>query len=231
MAVTMDDAAPAEPVPETGEGPALTPLTGALLAGASLSLFWVSRRYHALQWTEAVGFVTGGWCVWLTVRQHVANWPIGIASSAFYVAVFLGARLYADMTLQVVYVVLGALGWYWWLHGGRDRGRLHVSRTPPPVGMALCLLAALATGGMTFFLRHVHDSAPFWDALTTVLSLVAQYMLTKKLLENWLVWMTADVIYIGLYIFRHLYLTAGLYVLFFGLCVLGLSQWRRTVSA
>lgn len=227
----MNDVAPAGPVPNSSESPALTPLTGLLLASASLVLFWISRRYHALQWTEAVGFVTGGWCVWLTVRQHIANWPIGIASNVFYIVVLRQAHLYADMTLQVVYVVLGVLGWYWWLHGGRDSGRLDVSRTPPAVWGALCLLATVATAGMTLFLRHIHDSAPFWDALTTVLSLVAQYMLTKKLLENWLVWMTADVIYVGLYVYKHLYLTAGLYVLFFGLCVLGLSQWRRTVRA
>ena len=179
--------------------------------------------------TEVLGFVTGGWAVWLTVKQNIWNWPIGIANSAFYVVLFFQARLYADTSLQFVYIVLGFLGWYWWLRGGERHTRLDVARTGPTTAVLLGVVAAAGTIGLAIFLARVHDSAPFLDALTTVLSLVAQYMLTRKLLENWLVWMTADVVYVGLYASRHLYLTSVLYAVFFSMCVAGLLQWRDSL--
>lgn len=201
----------------------------AAFAIISASLLWGAAR-HTLPMglTEVCGFITGAACVWLTVKENIWNWPIGVANSAFYVALFFRARLYADMGLQVVYIVLGLLGWYWWLHGGEHRARLLVSRTGRMTGVILFALLVAFTLGMTQFLRSVHDSAPFWDALTTGLSLVAQYMLTKKLLENWYVWIAADIIYIVLYASKHLYLTSALYAVFLAMCVLGLREWRRS---
>ncbi|MFN8514049.1 MAG: nicotinamide riboside transporter PnuC [Chloroflexia bacterium] len=178
-------------------------LSAALVAGTLLG--WLP-----LDMTEVFGFVTGGVCVWLTVRQQILNWPIGLASNVFYIVLFFEARLFADMTLQFFYIVLGILGWYWWLRGGEQQTRLLVSRASPAHLAILAALAVAATAGLTIFLRSVNDSAPFLDALTTVLSLVAQYLLTRKLLENWYVWITADIIYIWLYANRGLPLTAAL---------------------
>jgi nicotinamide mononucleotide transporter len=179
--------------------------------------------------TEVLGFVTGGWAVWLTVRQNIWNWPIGIANSAFYLIVFFQTRLYADMSLQGVYVVLGFLGWYWWLRGGQSQTQLTVSKTKPLLAVALGVILLVGTWSMTSFLLRVNDSAPFWDALTTVLSLIAQFMLTRKLFENWFVWITADVIYIGLYVYKDLYLTSLLYAIFMAMCIAGAIQWRRSL--
>lgn len=177
--------------------------------------------------TEALGFITGAICVWLTVKQNIWNWPIGIANNVFYIVLFFEAALYADMSLQIVYIVLGALGWYWWLHGGVNRTTLLVSKIGLLHAIVLAGIALVTTTGLTIFLDSVHDSAPFLDALTTVLSLVAQYMLTRKLLENWYVWITVDIVYIGLYASRELYLTAFLYAIFMVMCVTGLVQWRK----
>lgn len=181
--------------------------------------------------TETLGFVTGAVTVWLTVKQNIWNWPIGIANSAFFVVLFFGARLFADMSLQIIYIILGFLGWYWWLRGGEGQTTLQPSRATPLTLLIVGAIAAVSTVGMTFFLRSVGDSAPFLDALTTVLSLAAQYLLTRKLIENWYIWITADIIYIGLYSSRGLYLTAALYALFLGLCLLGLRQWRQSLVA
>lgn len=199
-------------------------LSAALVVGTLLG--WLP-----LDMTEVFGFVTGGVCVWLTVRQQILNWPIGLASNFFYIVLFFEARLFADMTLQFIYIVLGILGWYWWLRGGEQHSRLLVSRASPTHLALLAVLAVAATAGLTIFLRSVNDAAPFLDALTTVLSLVAQYLLTRKLLENWYVWITADIIYIWLYANRGLPLTAALYALFLGLCLLGLREWRRSLVA
>ena len=180
--------------------------------------------------TEVLGFVSGGWAVWLTVKQNIWNWPIGIANSAFYLVVFFQTRLYADMSLQAIYVALGFLGWYWWLRGGPNRSVLNVSRTGPALAVVMGAILVASTWLMTSLLTRVNDSAPFWDALTTVLSLIAQFMLTRKLFENWFVWITADVIYVGLYIYKDLYLTSILYAIFLAMCVAGAIQWRRALQ-
>jgi nicotinamide mononucleotide transporter len=182
-----------------------------------------------LNLTEVFGFVTGGVCVWLTVRQQIWSWPVGLANNVFFIALFFNARLFADMTLQFIYIVLGVLGWYWWLRGGERRSRLRVSRATPATLAVLAALVAATTWGLTLFLRSVGDAAPFLDALTTTLSLAAQYLLTRKLIENWYIWITADIIYIWLYANRGLPLTAVLYALFLGLCLLGLREWRRSL--
>lgn len=180
---------------------------------------------------ETLGFVSGAWCVWLTVLASIWNWPLGIANSALFLVVFLRVRLFADSGLQVVYIVLGFLGWYWWLHGGELRSRLRVRHSGVLEAALVGLAVAAATAGMTVYLRSIDDSAPFLDALTTSLSLGAQYLLTRKFLENWYLWITADAVYIGLYAWRGLYLTSALYVIFATMCVMGLREWRRTLRA
>jgi nicotinamide mononucleotide transporter len=177
---------------------------------------------------EVFGFVTGAICVMLTVEESIWNWPIGLANNVFFVVLFAGQRLYADMGLQIVYIALGIIGWYLWLHGGENRGKLKVRTSGL---LELVILAGIGIGttiGMTFFLKSVNDSAPFLDALTTVLSLIAQYLLTRKAIENWYLWMTADVIYVGLYLYKHLVLTSVLYALFFAMCVGGLRLWLKS---
>lgn len=181
---------------------------------------------------EAVGVLFGVVSVYLTVRESIWCWPTGLVNVGLFILVFAQARLYADMGLQVVYVALCLYGWWEWLHGGPDRGTLAVSRTPRP---ALGLLAVAGTAGAALLgyalHRHTDASIPFWDSLTAAFSLVAQYMLTRKWLENWVVWIAVDVVYVGIYLHKALYLTAGLYTVFLVLAVLGLRQWRRSLAA
>lgn len=182
-------------------------------------------------WPETLAFVTGGLCVWLTVRENIWNWPLGITNSAFFVVLFWQSRLFADMALNGLYVVLGVLGWYWWLHGGAQRGRLTVRRIRAAELLAVLVLVAIATPLMQRHLEAVNDAAPFLDALTTTLSLAAQYLLTRKFFENWFFWIAADLIYIPLYWSRGLHLTAVLYAVFLLLCCGGVREWRRTMEA
>jgi nicotinamide mononucleotide transporter len=195
----------------------------ALVAGSWFKWFPISE-------TEALAFITGGVCVWLTVKENIWNWPIGIANSAFFTVLFLHAGLYADTGLQVVYIILGFLGWYWWLYGGKDRSELPIARTNWRTGMVLAFFAVVSVWGMTVYLRTINDTAPFLDALTTVVSLAAQYLLTKKLLENWHLWIAVDVLYVGLYAYKDLYLTSVLYFIFLCMAIAGLKEWKRTLA-
>ena len=183
-------------------------------------------------WGEVAAFVTGALCVWLVARQHVANWPIGIANAAFFLLLFASYGLYADSGLQLVYIGLGAYGWWAWLHGGAERSELEVSRTTRQQWTLVAAFVVVATAALWLLLDRATDSnVPLWDALTTALSLAATWGQTRKKLESWWIWITADAIYIPLFLYKGLTLTAALYVVFAILCVLGLRQWRADLAS
>ncbi|MEV5752534.1 nicotinamide riboside transporter PnuC [Actinoallomurus sp. NPDC052308] len=197
-------------------------LLGPLLAPA------VTLGGTPTSWAEVLGFATGAINVWLVVRQHIANWPIGIANVVLLGLIFVDGGLYADAGLQAVYVVLQAWGWWEWLYGGQERGERLVQRTSRTEWAGIAVAGLAATGLLTWVLSTWTDSnVPFWDALTTVISLAATYGQSRKLLESWWLWISADLIYIPLYAYKHLYLTSVLYVVFLALCVAGLLAWRK----
>jgi nicotinamide mononucleotide transporter len=179
---------------------------------------------------EIAGFVTGAAAVWLAVRQSPWNWPVGVANAVCFFVLFFHARLYGDMALQVLFMAICLLGWYRWLFGGEGHSRLRVTRITAAGAAAYAVAGVAATAAFTPYLRSVGDASPLLDALTTVLSVEAQYLMTRKVIEHWLVWMAADVIYIWLYAERGLYLTSLLYVVFFAMCVAGWRDWLRDVS-
>lgn len=187
-------------------------------------------------WGEVAGFVTGALCVWLVARQHIWNWPIGIANNLFFLLLFATAGLYADSALQIVYLALAGYGWWAWLHDGPRRSTLPVSRTTGTQWLVLAAVGLVATGLMTWVLdRFTSSTVPLPDAITTVLSLLATWGQTRKKLESWYLWITADLIYIPLYQYKHLTLTALLYLVFLTLCAIGLRSWwldlRRSPGA
>lgn len=184
-----------------------------------------------VSWTEVLGFGTGALCVWLVARQHIANWPIGIANNVFFILLFVQAGLYADAGLQFVFISLALYGWWTWLRGGGPGERLPVRRTTRAEWLWLAVAGAAGTAALTLLLDRATDSTvPLWDALTTALSLMATYGQCRKRLESWWLWIAADVVYIPLYAHKELYLTSLLYVGFMTLCVIGLRDWRRDLA-
>jgi nicotinamide mononucleotide transporter len=179
---------------------------------------------------ELFAAIVGAVSVWLSVRQNILSWPTAIVNVILYVVVFYQAKLYADMGLQVVYAVLSIYGWYEWLYGGEGRSELHVTRTGPGLAALLTLIALSGSVLLGTLLRHATDAAlPYMDSFLSSTSLVAQWMMTRKKLENWLVWIAVDVLYVGMFIFKGLYLTAGLYLVFLALAVKGYVDWRRSM--
>ncbi|MFE1344740.1 nicotinamide riboside transporter PnuC [Streptomyces sp. NPDC058757] len=187
-----------------------------------------------ISWTEVLGFGSGALCVRLVARQHLANWPVGIANNLFFVLLFTQAGLYADAGLQIVFIALAAYGWWTWTHGGGpgSAGALPVRRTTRTEWTWLLAAGAVGTLALTLLLDRATDSTvPFWDALTTGLSLMATYGQCRKRLESWWLWIAADVVYVPLYAHKGLYLTSLLYVGFMALCVAGLRGWSRDLAA
>jgi nicotinamide mononucleotide transporter len=185
-----------------------------------------------MNWTEIAGFVTGAACVWLLVLRNIWNFPIGIANNALFIWLFAEAGLYADAGLQIVYIALAVMGWYWWLRGGAAHTGVTIAE-PTRLQLAACLVAVGAiTATIQFGLhRWTNSTVAGWDALTTGLSLVAQFMLSRKWIANWWFWIAADIIYIPLYASKDLWLTAVLYAIFLAMCIAGLVQWRAARAA
>ena len=181
---------------------------------------------------EAGAVAFGLTSVLLLARQKIWGWPIGLVNVTLFAIVFFQARLYASMALQLMFFGLCLYGWHSWLHGGTGHGQLQVSRVPRRT--LAWLLAAGAAGaavlGATLF-HHTDASLPFLDAATMAFSLVAQTMQARKWLENWFVWFAVDIVYVGMYSTKQLYLTAGLSAVFMGLAVFGFLAWRRSLRS
>ncbi len=180
---------------------------------------------------EAAAVLFGIVSVFLSVRENIWSWPTAIVNVSLYILVFYKARLYADMALQVVYIAISIYGWHQWLHGGRGRTALPVSRGTPRLFLGLFGIGAGASLLLgTLLSRHTDASLPYVDSAATATSLVAQWLMARKILENWIVWVAVDVVYIGMFLTKSLHLTALLYAVFLILSVMGYRRWKRSLA-
>ena len=169
--------------------------------------------------------------VYLSARENILSWPTALVNVGLYTVVFYDARLYADMGLQVVYFLLSAYGWYEWKFGGANRTALAVSRATGRMWVVLAavnLAAWVALGAVLS--RHTNAALPWLDSLLSTTSLCAQLLMTRKVLENWIIWIVLDMVYVPTFLSRGLYATAALYAIFLVLAVAGLRGWTRSLA-
>lgn len=187
---------------------------------------------HGFSCLELVAVIFGIVSVYLSVRQNIWSWPTALVNVALYFLLFYKVGLFSDMGLQVVYFALSLYGWYEWLYGGAGRTELAVTRATPRIWLSVSAVALVVWFALWQVTSRIRSAAlPSVDAATTTTSLVAQWMMTRKILENWAIWVAVDVVYVGMFIFKHLYLTAGLYAVFLVLAAMGHFQWKRTLAA
>ncbi len=193
----------------------------------------VLSQLLSIDWIEFTGLVAGLICVWLLIRQNIWTWPVGIFYVLISLWVFFQARLYADLGLHIVFLVLNCYGWWFWLRGGEDGAQeVSVTTTAPMrlIGVvAVALGAAYASG--SWFAANTDAALPYWDNTTTMLSLAAMWLSTRKRLENWVLWFVVDVIATGVYYYKGLYFYAVLYFVYCGLAVQGWLSWRASMRA
>lgn len=178
---------------------------------------------------EITGVILGILCVWYTVKQNILCWPTGLIQVFIYIYIFYEVKLYSDLILQIFYVFFQIYGWHYWLHGGKNKSKVKVTRLSLK-GLVFWVLASLfGTWLLGYFMATYTDAAlPYADAFTTIASLVAQWLLTKKKLESWVFWISVDIIAVWVYFMKELYLTSGLYSIFLCLAILGLLQWKKS---
>ncbi|GAB2800232.1 nicotinamide riboside transporter PnuC [Rhabdobacter roseus] len=197
---------------------------------------WLNQSLRLAQFAttplEILGFLTGVLCVYLNTRQNVWGWFFGIINAVLYGAVFWQVKLYADMGLQGYYFFTSIYGWWMWLYGGKNGRELAVSRTPTALYGLFALIFGLSTLLWGYLLsRYTDASLSYADSALTVASLIGQWMMARKYLENWLVWIVADLCYVGMYLYKDLQLTALLYAVFLVLAAMGYFRWKRDVPA
>jgi nicotinamide mononucleotide transporter len=171
--------------------------------------------------------------IWLTAKRWMLCWPINLLACALYFKLFLDVRLYADMVLQALFGVGILYGWIAWSLGRRDEGG-EVVVAPLPRGQAVAGLVAGAIGGLAigwFTSRYTNAALPWMDAMLSSFSLVAQFWTARRHAASWLLWIAVDVVYVGMFLFKGLNLTAGLYAAMIVLAAIGYRRWRRTISA
>jgi nicotinamide mononucleotide transporter len=186
----------------------------------------------AMAWLEFTGLASGLLCVWLLIRQNVWTFPIGLVYSVVSVAVFIEARLYADVLLSGYYVLMNAYGWYYWLYGGtrRPADGLPVIRTPQQTALVLVLITVVSIGAMGWFFDTRTDASfPYWDSATTCMSFAAMWMTARKYIENWIVWLLVDVIATAIYYVKGIHFYAILYGVYLGMAILGWRAWQLTM--
>lgn len=181
---------------------------------------------------ELVAAVLGLVAVWLIVGERLLAWPFGILTGTLYIVIFVQARLYAGALLQVIYVGLQCYGWVSWSRRGADGARLVVTRARWRTLAIAGLVGAAGTLALgTALARYTDQALPYWDSFVTAFSLVAQWMVARKLIENWALWFVVDVVAAGLYAVLGLHFTAVLYTAYLGLAVAGWRQWHASLLA
>lgn len=180
----------------------------------------------ALEW---FGVFTGILCVWLAAKNNIYNWPIAIVSVVIYIFIFFESRLYADMGLQVYFLLTNFYGWYYW---SKNKNNQEMSRPVSQINrqeILFSIFGIIAFTGIIGLILHKQTDAsfPFIDSFCTACSLIAQVFLARKVLQNWLIWIFVDIIYVGVYISKDLYATAIMYALYIYIATVGFLDWRK----
>jgi nicotinamide mononucleotide transporter len=181
-----------------------------------------------VSWIEIVASILGVVNIVLLVRRSIWNYPFGIVMVSMYGVVFFQARLFSDALLQVFFFIVQIYGWWVWYHARDSAGLVKVelmSARSRILWIGVIVVATVVEGW--YLANYTRDSAPWMDANTTAMSVVAQYLLSIRKIENWILWIVTDVVQIGLYYWKGLYPTTGLYILFLILSSVGLYEWLR----
>lgn len=164
----------------------------------------------------------------LFAREKIAAWPLGIAACLVNFVLYMDKTLFADAFLQLAYSAISVYGWYHWVHGNSDTPILKIRHATANEIVKLSIMGILISLLIAYYLGYyTQSSMPYFDAFTTVFSLIGQWLISKKIIETWLVWFVVDVSYIWIYIQKAIPFHSALLMLYVGIALWGYSKWRR----
>ncbi len=182
---------------------------------------------------ELLGAILGILYIRFSIKQNILTWPTGVLTSMLYIVVFYKSALYAAMVLQVYYVLISIYGWFYWLKGKNDthNSPVPVRTTRIAFWIKTGFVSILIFTAILFVLIKFSDSdVPYLDSLTTTLSIVATWMLARKYLENWFIWIFVDFVSIGLYIYKGLWPTVLLFSVYTVMAFFGYFEWKKALT-
>jgi nicotinamide mononucleotide transporter len=186
-------------------------------------LGWLGNHY-----LEMLAFVFGIVGVWLTAKQNIWCWPVGLINVVLSLFVFFYAKLYADVLLQFFYLFMTLYGWYQWLWGGEKKSRLRIRHMKLREGLLLLLIGSFSTFLMGWLFKNYTQAAlPYWDSLVAVWGIIGTWAMARKIMEHWIIWIIVDVICTGIYTYKEIYFFTALYLIFALLAVAGLILWTK----
>jgi nicotinamide mononucleotide transporter len=181
---------------------------------------------------EALAVIFTLLCVWLTTKRHVLSWPIGILAVVFYAIVFWNAELYSDFGLQFFFLGQSVVGWITWKNHLEDKSHTKVETLSFIERLFWLFTGAFGWLLVAFIMEYFTDaSIPWIDSFVAVFSLIANWILAKRKIENWVIWIGVDLIYINLFIYKELYLSSGLYFILLILAIKGFRDWKKCLAA
>jgi nicotinamide mononucleotide transporter len=182
-----------------------------------------------ISWVEITGSALGIIGVWLVVKKSIWNFPIVILSVSLQAISYLQSKLYADLSLQIIYIVILSYGWVEW-SSMKVKVAFEAEITSAKLWLLLTFIFIFSTGVIgTLFGGYTDASLPYFDSMLMSASLIAQWMIARKKIENWLIWIPADMLYVGMYIYKGHYLYAVLYFIFIPLAVAGYREWKKVL--
>jgi len=188
-------------------------------------------QWFAENYLEAIAAITGIIAILFQIRVKPIYWPISIINVILYIFVFYQARLYAEITLQLYYLAMSVYGWMFWTKK-TNKQTIPITKTNSKTWLVIISFFPLIWLGMAYLLKkYSNTDVPFIDSFLTTLSFVATYLLARKKIENWILWIFIDFMSISLYFYKHLYATIILFVILTILAVLGYFEWRKQLNA
>lgn len=188
--------------------------------------FW--EQFQQTSWLEWLGTVSGFACVYLAAKEHILNWPVAIISITAYAVLFFEYKLYGDSVLQVYFFGTSVYGWYYWANHKQGNETPVLSLENREIVLTILSVVVISFIMGWFLDRYTDTNVPYADGFCTSMSFVAQFLMTRKILQNWILWIIVDFCYVPLYLYKGLYLTSLLYALFLILAVMGYLSWKKT---
>ena len=183
---------------------------------------------------ELIGTFIGLIYLWLEYRASIYLWIVSIIMPAIYIFIYYEAGLYADFGINIYYLGAAVYGWLIWKYGNKtkEQKELPITSMPKRNWLKLFIVFIIAQFVIAWALINFTDSnVPWWDAFTTALSIIGMWMLARKYLEQWWIWIVVDIVCVGLYMYKELYFTSGLYALYAIIAISGWWNWKRLMKS
>lgn len=194
---------------------------------------YIYMRFHShtislISALDCFGTISAFISTWLYARISIFAWPIGLVAMIIDTGLYFKKGIYGDVFLQLIYIITTFYGWWQWLYGGEKRTKLPITSVTPKAAMTLTGISLIGVAILVFCLKNYTNSQiPYWDAATTTICLIAQWMMCRKIIQCWVLWFITDASYAILYFYKHIPYHAGLQIIYLVMAVVGYLNWRK----